>query len=645
MSISQPSHEIYAINIPEVEQFQATFEYNFFVPDECVNATGGVPANVLSRSSSEIDAAFMQYSVTRVPRLIKLSWKCPVVNDVGNLTSEQSTSNHSFGTAGVQAGTLVLDNLSKIVSEDDFASNNFVSVQFNNAEIDDKAYEIVSGSLVQRSMSAGTPDYSPGAAIASLASSLPSSIGRSWLAGTYVSKALNASFLTPTPSNSSLNFGLASTKSLVDATTSYYDRHKNASANVQINARLMHNLVNRAITNPTSTQAADMVGLHRYSKQVQQSSNQHFSTAIAENDYKAFIPYISLQRSKTSLHVEKYSFELVGYVIDRVEILDDGTTKELSPIVIDGPTVSSTADFSVKFNANYRYDVRTIALITMPATDDDTGEIATVKYLISSRPSTAINISTLKLNNPPPPGDVDFIWNYEINKPMVTWAFPVTSERDIKQFQVFRRKSINDCFELMKVYNFDDSVVPFPNGETPDPSLVERLSSPATFWIDGEFDWKANTSESNSFIYAIACIDAHGMTSNYSAQFNVWYDPFANKIKKSLVSHTGAPKSYPNLYLQGTLFQNTINVFRKTQMLLFFNPQCYHFSDNNDRCTPLLQTNKTAGAYKLQFINMNNLKAASLDINVDDRLTQAKNTISSPSVTFGRKRKNSKNTQ
>ena len=82
-----------------------------------------------------------------------------------------------------------------------------------------------------------------------------------------------------------------------------------------------------------------------------------------------------------------------------------------------------------------------VAMLTMPAIDDNTGEVATIKILVSSKPSNKVYVNTLQLDAPPPPCDVNFIWNYETSKMMVTWSFPVTSERDIKQFQVYRRSS------------------------------------------------------------------------------------------------------------------------------------------------------------------------------------------------------------
>jgi hypothetical protein len=215
----------------------------------------------------------------------------------------------------------------------------------------------------------------------------------------------------------------------------------------------------------------------------------------------------------------------------------------------------------------------------------------------------------------------------------MTWAFPVTSELDIKQFQIFKRSSTSECFQLQKVYNFDDSVVPFPSGETPDATLVEYITSPVCFWIDSDFDSTVNVSQAKGLIYSICAIDAHGQTSNYSAQFVVWFDPFKNKLQKALVSHLGAPKPYPNMYIAGQLFVDTIVTSNRNTMQLYCNPQYYYTTDNQNSLSQVLQTNQVNGSYKVNFINLDNLKAAELDINIDDRTVQY--VAPTPPVVFG----------
>src|SRR4051812_41283661 len=117
MSVSLPSREIYAVDVPEVTGFEGTFNYNFFTPDESVSETGGVPAQVLQRSADQVDAAFIQYSVTRAPRSVTFTFKLSRLVDSGNQVTELVQRNNVFST-NAQNGSLIADNIDKVVTED-----------------------------------------------------------------------------------------------------------------------------------------------------------------------------------------------------------------------------------------------------------------------------------------------------------------------------------------------------------------------------------------------------------------------------------------------------------------------------------------------------------------------------------------------
>jgi len=654
MSISQPSRLVYVVDVPETEGVQATFEYNFFTPDECVNATGGVPSIFLTRPGAEIDSAFIQYSVTRAPRAVKITWTPTKLGDVGNQVSAVLQRNKSFNTSGVQNGSLILDNLSSVINEDAFASNNYVNVHFCDGNIDSKVHEIVSGTMTQQMLQLPTNDNTTTANVAAtLSTTLPGYVDQN-----LINQALSqASQSGVTFSAQSVTDGQASSFGLKGGSSAFgtffpiknefFSSLKRAGINVQINTKYMYDLIDRAIADPTATTATDLVNIQGFSKQAKQSANQRGSSTISEDEFKTTLTYFDVQSAEqTSFQAQKYGLEIVGYIIDKFEVSSDGTTTVCPPIVIDDPSIGLTADYQVKFNTNYCYMVRTIAVLTLPAVNDDgSGDIAITKTLVSSKPSQRVTISTLKLDAPPPPGDINFVWNYGTNRLMVTWAFPVTSERDIKQFQVFRRSTVLLPFELHKQYNFDDSYVPFPCPEVPDPSLLETLTDPCCWWIDDTFDWDVNTTSSKGYIYAVAAIDAHGQTSNYSAQFLVWFDRFQNKIQKKLISHIGAPKSYPNMYVEGQLFIDTIRTSGKPNMSLYFNPQYYYTTDDTGRSSPALQTIQNGGAYKLQFINVDNFGAAEVDITINDLTSQVEQPIAPSIITFGPKRRNLSNNQ
>lgn len=645
MTISQPSKLVFIIDVPEVVNFTANFVYNFYTTDECVNDTGGVPVTALSRPAGTIDASFIQWSLTRVPREVDFSFKLPKLADPGNTVSAQTQrENNNGGGSGAQYGSLILDNLNKVVNEDYFAQHGYVAVNFHDGAIDGKIQNLVSGTLAVQSLQAEQSDStSHYQAAQTLSAKLPTTISPHFVFKSLTNPALayGGTFYTPQSSTSNTG-GYMRPSNAVRATDSYYSKLKSVSTNVQINSKLFQDMIVRTVRDPTSTIAGDVTNLFTYAKSAKQATNQRFSTAPSASDYKTYVPYVAVQKQPTALHHQKYSKELVGFIIDKFEIMPDGTVQVCAPIVIDNINSATTADFRVKFNSCYCYTIRTIALLTLPAIDDNNNDIATVQVLVSSKPSNKVYVQTVKFDAPPPPGDVGFVWNYQTSQLLITWAFPVWSQQDIAQFQVFSRTSVNHPFQLQKVYNFDQSVVKFPDNENPDPTLVEYLTSPCQFYVDDAFDPAVNKSQAKSVIYAVSCIDAHGLSSPLSAQYQVWFDQFQNKLVIKHLSHLGAPKPYPNLYLDGELFVDTIKVSgpSTTTMDVYFNPQFYYVYDDNNKVVPVVQTQQTGGSYKLQFINIDNGKSQSIDVAVNDQTTALQSTLSTAQVQLGPRRRN-----
>jgi len=665
MSVSLPSREIYAVDVPEIQRFEGTFNYNFFTPDESVSETGGVPVKVLQRQADEIDAAFIQYSVTRAPRSVTFSWKLPKLVDPGNQVTDLQQRNNVFKT-NAQNGSLIADNIDKVVTEDQFATDNYVAVNFHDAEIDDKIHYFVSGSYALHTLEQSTDtNVSHYKAAQQLSALTPKHIKPHFLfkALTMPSRAHGSRFFND---NGQRIFD------------SYFQRLKNVAVNAQINSKLFHDITNRTIRDPHSPFTTDLSNMHKYTKKLQHQVVQRSSVSVSEDDFKTFVPFIDIKVRTTAFQADQQGPEIVGYIIDKTEITVDGSSKSLSPIIIDNPNVNLTADFQIKYNARYMYAIRTVAQFTIPGIDDDTGDVAMLKILVSSKPSNQVFINTIETTAPPAPTDLNFTWNYERVNPatqehdqltglplpgtgvpgslLVHWTFPPNSQRDIKKFQVFRRRDVDHPFELIKMYDFDDSLVKFENGENPDPTLVEHLTSPCSFFYDDDFqvglhnfheDQQTQRGSherspfSSTFIYAIAAIDAHGYTSNFSAQYEVWFDPFKNQLQKRLISHTGAPKPYPNLYLEADTFVDTIRVSgpNSKQLKLYFNPEYYYLYDDEERNQRVIATKQTGGSYKLQFINTDSQKSATATITINDQIRLAARVMSFPEVRFGTRRR------
>ena len=116
-------------------------------------------------------------------------------------------------------------------------------------------------------------------------------------------------------------------------------------------------------------------------------------------------------------------------------------------------------------------------------------------------------------------------------------------------------------------------------------------------------------------------IDAHGFSSDYSAQFEISFDITLNKLIKKLISSYGAPKSYPNMYLLQDLFIDTIKTSGASQLRVIFNPEYIKLYDVQKNNLNLIATDKTNGIYKLQLINVDLQKQQILDIGISDLYT------------------------
>ena len=100
-----------------------------------------------------------------------------------------------------------------------------------------------------------------------------------------------------------------------------------------------------------------------------------------------------------------------------------------------------------------------IAQIEFQSFSDDMEDIMSITSFGTSKPSRKSVVSCTETKPPPPPSDFKPVWDYTENKLYLMWNFPVNPQRDIKKFQVFRRKVVTEAFELVAMLDFDDSEV------------------------------------------------------------------------------------------------------------------------------------------------------------------------------------------
>ena len=170
------------------------------------------------------------------------------------------------------------------------------------------------------------------------------------------------------------------------------------------------------------------------------------------------------------------------------------------------------------------------------------------------------------------------------------------------------------------MFDFNDSTVKFSFNEKPDPHVYEvskNIGSPVATWLDVEFDRK-----SSKFIYAMCSIDAHGFSSNFSAQFEVSFNQYKNSVTTKLISRAGAPKAYPNLLLSRDVMPDSIVSAGFSRVHVVFDPECYAVTHGHKdpKHTPIVITDcgPENGYYVLQMINTDIQELATVRIDIND---------------------------
>ena len=317
----------------------------------------------------------------------------------------------------------------------------------------------------------------------------------------------------------------------------------------------------------------------------------------------------------------------LGYIIEKSGVTPAGEYTSYDDVVSLNPNVSEFIDPNVIYGHTYFYRARQLYVVKFAqiSSVEASGE---VKYRIvttaiaSSTPKPA-TVNCIENKIPLAPGTLicNFIYR-EGNGIRLDWAKPSNPARDIKKYQVFRRSSIRDPFEIIAEYDFTDpDYTMFDQRETIDPTLIKRVQSPQYSHMDPQF------SRESSYIYAIASVDAHGFTSNYGTQVFVEFDRFSNKIKSRIISQAGAPKAYPNYYVDPTeleeigsdrLIEDVIKDSGHGLMRIYFNPTAYSVASDDDgsQVEPTILS-KDRGKYVFQVLNLDRQISKNLSVSIE----------------------------
>lgn len=606
MSVSYPSKILTVLDVPEVRKFSATFEYNFFEKDEKSNGKGlKVVQGIVDENNENLISR-------KVPRLIRFSFES--VDTVSNASMSDDFALKINKPKNVKR--ILQKNIHKIQNETSVATRGYTSINLQDSLIDDKAGRILRLAIIMRSQSATNGEKKD----------LPDS--RSDIAkllNSLTSKSISGNWLM----RLSNNISTGSTYAYKTRDRRYIRRNRrwtrrlsNIKLYSQFNDKFLGSIIKTAVLNPSSPFTSELSRISNPARAKQNLARlQGNPGTISDYEYLPNIKPISVSPSNISQYGN--AVKIIGYLIEKLEYTPGKRPKRHRPIILPESNINTAIDTEVKYGSVYRYNIRAIALVQFQAINESTGQSFITSGLISSRPSNSVTVRCREYNPPPPPQDINFVWDYRDKKLMIMWSFPVVRTRDVKRFQIFRRDNIQQPYMLLSEYDFDDSEIPDPRKEVPRSSRVIEMDNPATIYIDPTFN------KDSKFIYTLCSIDAHDFSSNYSQQFLVYFDKISNKLVKELISPEGAPKPYPNFYLiknQNTgigdinLTTDLIKDSGHEKCTIFFDPEYLSIIDEQDHELNLLSMadKDKEGRYKMQVINVDRQKSQVVSIDIRD---------------------------
>lgn len=581
--ITLPSKKISLVDVKEPTNFNVKFQYNFYTKDERTNYLyTNIPKRFRSVNLSDqtFDVQQTNDFDTRIPRYNLLNWT-PVI--IGNNTR-------------IATDVKIKNNLKQIYYEDDFSYDNYSVLEIQDLSPEKKIRLFCETLLKSINEKTNKP-------LLEVVKTINKNTDQ-----TVKPELISAGY---SHSDYGLNFYKNDGQKL--DVENYIKLLREVKNDIQINNKLLGDVIqynaNTNLLNPTIDEFQDF--LLEAKKIQKQAETQNNSTLISQDEFDFEIKDFITQRvlfSTTHIPI----VQSVGYIIEKTELKSDGSQIIYPISVVENPNKAQYIDTEVKYGSTYVYSIRSVFYIEIEAVDEKNGLISALGILVASRAVTANAILCKEFSPPPPPQDISFKYIPEEKGMKISWNFPVNTQMDIKKFQVFKRYSLYEPYQLLREYNFDDSEVKELSGEFPEETLVEVLASPKTIFYDFDF------SSKKSAIYALASIDAHGISSGYSIQYKVEFDKIFNRVKIEPISVSGAPKSYPNIYLNESAFTDSIRDQNHQAVEIYFNPEYLKLYNKTDNELNLLAIGEK-NSYQIQFINLDIAEQQILSIQLNDK--------------------------
>lgn len=544
----------------------AKFEYVYFTPDESL-VESPRPGVQLTKENTKTQ-------LLKSPRYVKIAIKPPAVKPTSLRRSD--------------ALKLVRDNIGKIYSSEDLGNTGATTAICQDTNVLERSFDSIERAADIRGIEGNFTDVT-----AELGRSLSENIDRKYLqslgvrysdAGAYF--AVDRERMHSGKFNFSKNFPVSTV--LAD---------KFVADIVEMNP-----IGVAGVSESAAGLVADVIDTQRTARrEVQQ---------ISSNDYITIVDPVEIRTG--SARNFDYDMTLVAMLVYRKEDKVDGSSETRLIDVVPHDT-QNFIDFQVRYGSQYYYWTHSVYVMRTAALTANTGQAITADILVQSQPSNVFAVTAIEDVAPPPPADLSLRWDYQQKSLVISWAFPSNPQRDIKYFQVFKRPSLNEPFELLLEYDFNDSLVEVKRAEDVLETNRVKMSSPVTVFIDKNF------KKSDTAIYAIGCVDARGLVSNYSSQVQASFDITRNRLITTQVSPGNAPRPYPNVFIRGDLFVDSIVAANKRRVKVYFDPEYLKLLDRSDNDMKLFGL-KGDTAYNLTIVDVDRAQQVVLKMYIDDLL-------------------------
>jgi len=341
---------------------------------------------------------------------------------------------------------------------------------------------------------------------------------------------------------------------------------------------------------------------------------KQYENVSPKDKYNILTPY-DIPKKIPLGQVPNMEIAFAGFYLDKYSVDDLDNFTFIKSFLIENDFFE---DKEVLYGKKYAYRAREIYSMPLITPAPDFG-LNFSHYLVAVNSTNFQFVESIINVSPPPPVDLDFIFDYENEGLVLTWNFPTYSIEDIKGFLIFKRFNIDEPYQLIKMYSFNDDVLPLPlPNYLLDPEITEILDNPKITFFDADFN------KNGSQIYSIVAYTSHGYYSNLSPQINVTFDVSRNKIKKSLISNLGAPLSYPNLYFKQDLFKDLMFVEGYSRLRVSFDPACRNVSFSNNLPSQKLYVStkdNSENKYVMTMLNVDNQSFQKMSVSIFDNET------------------------